>query len=116
MKNFDIAGKIKKSIAKKLMPKIASAIKPGLLTLLEKAEEYRDSIKLEPGEVTVVGIIFLEKGKGYLSPCVMRVSERNRLEVSRNLQKIDFDDLADLLIKNMDKVDFSNILTDIDDE
>jgi len=105
-----------KILQKKLMPKLAKVIKPKLLELIPQIKNYRDSIELEAPEVVVVGLIYLDKGKCYISPCAMRVSERGKLEVSRQLQKYDVEDLADLLTQNMDKVDLSTILTDTEDE
>jgi len=105
-----------KILQKKLMPKLAEKIKPGLFRLIPIIKDYRDSLQLEEGEVTVMGLIYLDKGKCYISSCAMRISDNGKVGVSRQLHKYDFEDLADLLIKNMDKVDFSTILTDIDDE
>jgi len=105
-----------KILQKKLIPKLAKAIKPGLIGLIEKAEDYRNSIELKPGEVTVMALVFLDKDKCYIAPCAMRMSDNGKLGVSRKLQQYNLEDLADLLIKNMDKVDLSTLLTDTDNE
>jgi hypothetical protein len=96
---------ISKFLMKKLVPQITPYIKPGLEKLIEKGKEYKASVQLEQGEVTVVGIVIIEGDKCVISPCAMRMSERGKLEVSRSLHHFNAAELADLLIKNIGEAD-----------
>jgi len=105
--------KLLKPFLKKIPKLVKDKALPGIL---KKAENYRDSIELERGEVTVMGIIFLDKGKCFVAPCTMRVSDNGKLGVSRKLQEYDLGDLVNLLVGNLENADLSNILTELENE
>jgi len=105
------------ALLKPFLKKIPKLVKDKALPgILKKAENYRDSIELEPGEIAVMGLVFLENGKCYIAPCTMRVSDNGKLGVSRNLQKYDLGDLVNLLVGNLENADLSNILTELENE
>ncbi len=88
-------------ILKKFVPKI----KPALQKLIAQGKEIQQSIELEKGEVTVVGLITIENDKCHVLPCTVRVAENGKLQVSRVLHKYDVEELVELLISNIGKTD-----------
>ena len=116
IKEFDPIGDVKRGLIKKLMPKLIAKIKPGLLGVIASAKEYTDTIKLEPGEVTAMGLVFLDEGKAYISLCTMRKSDNGKLGVSRKLQQYDLDDVANLVIVKLGQMDMSELLTKLENE
>ncbi|GHU85372.1 hypothetical protein FACS1894153_0450 [Bacteroidia bacterium] len=83
-------------------------IKPALQQITTNLKTYKDSIELESGEITVAGIILLENNKLKISICTMKKGI-TKMEVARHLKCWDVEELADILTKNIEKLDLSKI-------
>jgi hypothetical protein len=94
-----------------IQKQIKPFVKPALKNLTAGLQKYNESIQLEADEVTVAGLILLNDGKIKISSCTMKKGTE-KLEVARHLHCWDVEQLAEMLTKNIDKVDLSEMLTD----
>ena len=102
---------LKEFIQKKLKNLLTPELKATMLqTLAQKAKDYRDSIELDEGELLVAGLLLIEGDTLVFRSCTMRAPQGQKLAVGRVLHQFTADELADLLLKNLDKADLSKIM------
>jgi len=101
---------LKKKLVTGFLPEVIPQIKPGLKKLAEIGKNYTAKIPLDSGEF-VVGLIMLSDGKFVIASCVAKQNEGKNIEIQRTVEHCKADELAELLITNIDKVDFSAVLS-----